>query len=649
MVNLVFGRAFDATKDKISAELRWGPLPKVSDGTRVVLPTLTEVPAPDFDDWGVHVTSATGDQVSLAIYIRSDSLIGNFELVLFSELVKDGTRKAKHVSDGIYILFNPWSEHDDVYMHSEEERQEYVLNDQGMYFYGSMKSVGSSRWYFGQFEDFVLECVFELLSQSRLKNRSFSDPVFVARMLSSLMNSLDNDGVLVGNWSGDYEGGTEPTAWTSSSAIIEEFYKTKLPVMFGQCWVFAALLTTVYRAIGIPARNVCNTGSAHDTDFNCLVDKHYDSNGQPMPELDEDSIWNFHCWVDAWMARPDLPSGYGGWQALDATPQETSFGIYQMGPAPLIAIRKGHVQLSYDTKFVFAEVNATTVKWKFDKDLSKPPTPFDIDEAVVGYMVVTKAVGKFEKFEITDQYKPEEGSVSEYFTLRNVNKYVSDVKKLFRDIKKDVQVELVTPEDVMIGQDVELVVLLHSESDEKRSAGVSVTADSVYYTGVRAKEVKRDLELIKLASHGDGEYRLKITAQEYLHNLVDHAGIRFSISVLMLETEQLYTKGIDYKLKKPTITVTAPATVSKGAKFVAKATFTNPLNIKLQSCYFNFDGSAIVGYKKQPFRNVNPGETVSYETEVTAKQKLGVKDVIVTFTSADLIGVGGDVDITIVN
>jgi transglutaminase 1 len=26
------------------------------------------------------------------------------------------------------------------------------------------------------------------------------------------------------------------------------------------------------------------------------------------------------------MARPDLPKGYGGWQAIDATPQETSDG-----------------------------------------------------------------------------------------------------------------------------------------------------------------------------------------------------------------------------------------------------------------------------------------------------------------------------------
>ena len=28
------------------------------------------------------------------------------------------------------------------------------------------------------------------------------------------------------------------------------------------------------------------------------------------------------------MARPELPTGYGGWQAFDATPQETSEGNY---------------------------------------------------------------------------------------------------------------------------------------------------------------------------------------------------------------------------------------------------------------------------------------------------------------------------------
>lgn len=35
---------------------------------------------------------------------------------------------------------------------------------------------------------------------------------------------------------------------------------------------------------------------------------------------------NYHVWNEVWMGRPDLPVGYGGWQALDATPQEASDG-----------------------------------------------------------------------------------------------------------------------------------------------------------------------------------------------------------------------------------------------------------------------------------------------------------------------------------
>lgn len=35
---------------------------------------------------------------------------------------------------------------------------------------------------------------------------------------------------------------------------------------------------------------------------------------------------NFHVWNESWFRRPDLPDGYDGWQAHDATPQEISEG-----------------------------------------------------------------------------------------------------------------------------------------------------------------------------------------------------------------------------------------------------------------------------------------------------------------------------------
>jgi hypothetical protein len=49
---------------------------------------------------------------------------------------------------------------------------------------------------------------------------------------------------LVGRWDGKYDDGTAPSAWTGSVKIIEDYLATKRPVKYGQCWVFAGVLTT---------------------------------------------------------------------------------------------------------------------------------------------------------------------------------------------------------------------------------------------------------------------------------------------------------------------------------------------------------------------------------------------------------------------
>ena len=63
------------------------------------------------------------------------------------------------------------------------------------------------------------------------------------------------------------------------------------------------------------------------------------------------------------MSRADLPPGFGGWQAIDATPQECSDGVYCCGPMPVEAVKNGLVNLPYDGPFIFAEVNADRIHW----------------------------------------------------------------------------------------------------------------------------------------------------------------------------------------------------------------------------------------------------------------------------------------------
>jgi hypothetical protein len=58
------------------------------------------------------------------------------------------------------------------------------------------------------------------------------------------VNVSDDNGVLVGNWSGDYSGGDPPMKWKSSVPILRKFEETGQPVKYGQCWVFSHVLTT---------------------------------------------------------------------------------------------------------------------------------------------------------------------------------------------------------------------------------------------------------------------------------------------------------------------------------------------------------------------------------------------------------------------
>lgn len=58
------------------------------------------------------------------------------------------------------------------------------------------------------------------------------------------LNAQDEAGVMVGNWSANYDLGTSPMHWEGSTHILREYASTGVPVRFAQCWVFAGVFTT---------------------------------------------------------------------------------------------------------------------------------------------------------------------------------------------------------------------------------------------------------------------------------------------------------------------------------------------------------------------------------------------------------------------
>uniref|UniRef100_A0A7N6AUD5 Protein-glutamine gamma-glutamyltransferase 2 n=1 Tax=Anabas testudineus TaxID=64144 RepID=A0A7N6AUD5_ANATE len=302
---------------------------------------------------------------------------------------------------------------DAVYMHNERKRKEYVLSQHGQIYKGTYKRIKGTPWNFGQFESGILDICLKILDENpKFVSDADKDcsarrnPIYVTRVLSAMINSNDDRGVLVGEWY-DFSGGVHPGAWIGSGDILHKWAESG-PVRYGQCWVFAALACTVSRALGIPCRVVTNFRSAHDTDANLVIENLYNDNAE---KISSDSIWNFHVWVDSWMTRPDLGPEYDGWQTSDPTPQEPSDGVFCCGPASLRAIKEGELTKKYDTPFIFAEVNADVVDMLH---LSNGEViRFSGSTKSVGCFISTKAVGSDERHDITHQYKYPEGSKEE--------------------------------------------------------------------------------------------------------------------------------------------------------------------------------------------------------------------------------------------
>uniref|UniRef100_A0A8C4FB90 protein-glutamine gamma-glutamyltransferase n=1 Tax=Dicentrarchus labrax TaxID=13489 RepID=A0A8C4FB90_DICLA len=320
------------------------------------------------------------------------------------------TQDSQKTAFGKFILLcNPWCSEDTVYIPFEDQREEYVQNDSGLLFMGTAMNLVARPWSFDQYEPCVLETCLNLLQVSphHQKNRRIdylnrNNPVYISRVVSAMINSEDDRGVLKGNWSGDFKQGINPAKWTGSGDILRQWAQSGYsPVKYGQCWVFAAVMCTVMRVLGIPCRVVTNFNSAHDTNANLVIEEYYSETGQKLNHS-KDSIWNFHVWVECWMTRRDLGLGMDGWQVLDPTPQERSGGVFCCGPAPVKAIKDRRIDMFYDIPFVYAEVNADVHTIVVSKG---GVLSYSKDTERVGSLICTKAVGFSIHQNITGDYK----------------------------------------------------------------------------------------------------------------------------------------------------------------------------------------------------------------------------------------------------
>ncbi|XP_034021863.1 protein-glutamine gamma-glutamyltransferase 2-like [Thalassophryne amazonica] len=523
--------------------------------------------------------------------------------------------------EGLMVLFNAWCSDDWVYLSDEDQRKEYVLNEYGSLYRGSFGHIRPKSWDYGQFEPLMMDICTRLLDVNPKHEKDPADdvaarcnPIYVSRVISRMINSVGDRGVLEGCWGGPYWPFTSPSHWNGSYSILKNWFeKDCQPVKYGQCWVFAAVMCSVMRAMGIPCRTVTNFESAHDTNQNLVIDVYHYEDGECQAN---DSVWNFHVWVEGYMRRPDLSEDgkYDGWQVLDPTPQEESDGMYCCGPAPVCAILSGDLHHKYDLPFVFAEVNADCIDYLVAEGNSL--TVIESDQKRVGKNISTKAVGRDDRDDITHTYKAQEGSKMERATFhyavtkltppkaegeKEEEKVEEEEGKMeiegeeppeAEPTKEELSIRFDDVGDPVNGQDVSLMLVLSCNNKDPMPLCLNITVKAKTYCGSSHGTIQSEVKQETLQPGKDLSIPLKIPFSDYRKPMKDCDSMKVSVVVKHEETNYLAEEDIELDDPPMSVTVEGELTVKQPA--AAKVVFMNPIEEPLTNCSLTMSGSGLI-------------------------------------------------------
>ncbi|XP_049423506.1 coagulation factor XIII A chain [Epinephelus fuscoguttatus] len=637
-VKVTFNRPYKPDSDKFALEFVIGSSPEFSKGTYIPVFPNKERPS----SWEGRITNTADSIVTVGITPAANCIVGKYYMYVAVATPFGIRRTRRDDSRSLYILFNPWASADAVFLDDEKEREECVMTEMGIIYHGAFDDVAERNWNYGQFNYGVLDACLYIMDRSDMPITNRGDPIRVTRKASAMLNSRDDDGVLVGNWSGDYTYGVAPTSWTGSTDILLTYASSKMPVCYAQCWVYAAVFNTFLRCLGIPSRVVTNYYSAHDNDGNLKTDIILDENGRIDRNRTKDSIWNYHCWNECYMSRPDLPAGFGGWQVVDATPQETSDGMYRCGPASVQAIKHGQICFPFDAAFVFAEVNSDVVFYSRSKDGTMEPVK--VNRTHVGRMVLTKSPGDMTRRDVSDQYKFPEGSAEERTVLEKAEEYGCQRDKSELPVA-DVEVVLPTLE-VSVGNDFDLTLEFKNSSDQRRTVDAYISGTVVFYTGVPSSEFLFRNPTVTIGPNESVKETVTVESKAYMKNLVEQANLNFITSGKVKETGQIVTAMKVVTLHNPKLTVTVSDGCKVNEETMATVEFTNPFSFGLEGVYIRMEGPGLM-LPKFKYYSLIPASSSLTWTEYFTPQRAGNSRVIASLDCAALRQVYGQASVTI--
>ncbi|NXH20912.1 EPB42 protein, partial [Bucco capensis] len=612
---------------RTSLIIQTGSHPSKSDGTQTKFPISR---LGDQKQWSAALEEQDPYFWTISVNTPANAPIGQYALILHAS-------KTSCQLGNFTLLFNPWCQDDEVFLANEAQRQEYILNQEGIIYWGTENEVLTQPWDFSQFEEDIVDICFTLLDvgerQHRVKDRTQrKNPVHICRTVAAMLNCDEFRGILTEGGTGQHCNGTAPSQWLGSSPILRQWAASQCkPVRYGQCWVFAAVMCSVLRCLGIPTRVVTGFTWAHNTNGSLSVDEYYDEDGTLLAQDKNAHVWTFHVWNECWMARADLLPEYSGWQALDATCQEKGKGSSFCGPAPVQAIKEGDTEVNYDVCNFFAAINAKCMVWIQKADDTLRPALGNTK--YTGNNISTKSVGSDRCEDITHNYKHPEGSLQEkevldkaYRMIKNLEK-TSSSKTQFSSIPTAFEepvnlfLHLQSKSSLLLGQDVPLSVEVFNYSGAEKATHLVVGAQSLRYNGVPITQFWKEEFHFILKSNEVCNLQVSVPFSRYRKELGENHLLRLTAMLRDEESFYIHFAQEEISICDPPLTIEFPENMVQNQPSTAKISLLNPLPEPLEKCAVVVAGRGLI-YRQRKYRleSVQPQSTQQLQIPFTPTQ-----------------------------
>lgn len=552
----------------------------------VAMPAGNALPA---DGWAAKLDQLQNlgggaSQADLLVQIPGDASIGAYDFTV--EVVNGG---GAVVASGAFakqvlVLFNPWSAKDkDVFLDDDAQRGEYVLETRGELSYGSVNyktgalARGTTKWDFGQFERISVKVALKQLEGLSAADRRSALAVTqrlnkkVAAKVDLVGPPAPHAGILHGKWTGGFTDENKPGRWKGSAEIFRRYDASGGgAVQYGQCWVFSALLTSMSRSMGIPARShsTFNAGWEKGKLAAATIDLVWAKDTGRFLSDKSDGSWNYHVWTDV---RIKHDGANPTWQSCDPT-YNTYMAFGPMGPAPLAKI-KAKAGGNFSTPFFSTAVDGDRKEWtdaKLDATLA----------TYTGWFITTKKLGEGGSYDITADFKtpeaipapPPAGGVG--FSIDAA--------------------PAVTP-----GQPVTFALTVWNADPFPHMVNVRRTVDAGACNGEREMELFHEELPLDLAGGSSQTFTYAVSPSDYAAWAGSLDVLFMDASILDLETDEpVGSSGASTLIMRPesTVALAEPGPFVAGALTVAQASCVNPLPVTLHNAriLFSCDEGALI-------------------------------------------------------